>query len=153
MQQSETIPVPPLSWVERPLPGVPDKLVCEVSAADLEDVKRVSKSMFPRGLPQFAGLEYAGVCMEARQAGGDYYDFFDRGAHRLGFAVGDVSGKGIASAIVRATLQASLRTLSVTGCTDLRQTLALVTGCCLKAHRKRCMQRCSWQSMTSDRAG
>jgi len=64
--------------------------------------------------------------MEARQAGGDYYDFFRRGPHRLGFAVGDVSGKGIASAIVRATLQASLRTLFNTGSSGLGQSLAVV---------------------------
>src|SRR5258708_2571601 len=120
MHRSETIQVSPLSWAILP-PGAPGHL-----AADLEDVKRVSVSLFPRNLPQLAGLDYAGVCIEARQAGGDYYDFFDRGQHRLGFAVGDVSGKRIASAIVRATLQASLRTLSTTGCADLAQTLAVV---------------------------
>lgn len=137
MQHLETIPAPPLSWVALPPPEAPDNLAgTEPSASlwaagrqairDLEDVKRVSASLLPRNLPQLAGLTYAGVCMEARQAGGDYYDFFERGPHRLGLAVGDVSGKGIASAIVRATLQASLRTLSTTGCTDLGQTLAVV---------------------------
>jgi len=119
------------SWVVFSMPGnlpgmnfrdaTPDNLT-----SDLEDVKRVSASLFPRNLPQIGGLEYAAVCMEARQAGGDYYDFFERGQHRLGFAIGDVSGKGIASAIVRASLQAGLRTLSTTGCTDLGQTLAVV---------------------------
>jgi serine phosphatase RsbU (regulator of sigma subunit) len=123
MHRPQAISDLPLSWVV--LPPV-DKLASEVSAAELEDVKRVSASLFPRSLPQFAGLEYAGVCVEARQAGGDYYDFFDRGPHRLGLAVGDVSGKGIASAIVRASLQASLRTLSATGSPDPGQTLALV---------------------------
>jgi serine phosphatase RsbU (regulator of sigma subunit) len=125
MQHLEAIPVQPLSWVAFPLP--------EQAMRDLEDVKRVSASLFPRNLPQIGGLEYAAVCMEARQAGGDYYDFFDRGPHRLGFAVGDVSGKGIASAIVRATLQASLRTLSTTGCTDLGQSLAVVNRLLLES--------------------
>src|SRR4030081_2450453 len=107
MQHLQTIPAPPLSWVAFPLPEATGQ-----AARDLEDVKRVSASLFPRNLPQIGGFAFAAVCQEARQAGGDYYDFFDRGPHRLGFAVGDVSGKGIASAIVRATLQASLRTLS-----------------------------------------
>src|SRR5258708_13626697 len=120
MHRSETIQVSPLSWAILP-PGAPGHL-----AADLEDVKRVSASLFPRNLPQLAGLDYAGVCVEARQAGGDYYDFFNRGPHRLGFGVGEVSGKGIASAMVRATLQASLRTLFSTGWTDLGRTLAVV---------------------------
>jgi phosphoserine phosphatase RsbU/P len=125
MQHTETIPVPPLSWVAFPLP--------EQAVRDLEDVKRVSASLFPRNLPQIGGLEYAAVCIEARQAGGDYYDFFDRGPHRMGFAVGDVSGKGIASAIVRATLQASLRTLSTTGWADLGQTLGVVNRILLES--------------------
>jgi serine phosphatase RsbU (regulator of sigma subunit) len=121
MQHLENIPGPPLSWIALPLPDATEQAIRE-----LEDVKRVSASLFPRNLPQIGGLECAAVCIEARQAGGDYYDFFDRGPHRLGFAIGDVSGKGVASAIVRATLQASLRTLSTTGWTDLGQTLAVV---------------------------
>jgi serine phosphatase RsbU (regulator of sigma subunit) len=125
MEHLETIPVPTLSWVACPLP--------EQAVRDLEDVKRVSASLFPRNLPQIGGVEYAAVCMEARQAGGDYYDFFDRGPHRLGFAIGDVSGKGIASAIVRSTLQASLRTLSTIGCTHLGQTLAVVNRLLLES--------------------
>ncbi len=93
---------------------------------ELEDVRRVSARLFPRHLPQVASLAYAGVCVEARYAGGDFYDFFDHGPHRLGFVVGDVSGKGMASALVRATLQASLRTLDSVGVQDLGQSLALV---------------------------
>jgi serine phosphatase RsbU (regulator of sigma subunit) len=122
MYHPEAIPGPPLSWGT----AAPGLEAGRQAVRDLEDVREVSASQFPRNLPQVAGLSYAAVCMEARQAGGDYYDFFDRGPHRLGFAVGDVSGKGIASAIVRATLQASLRTLSTMGWTDPGQALAVV---------------------------
>lgn len=93
---------------------------------ELEDVRRVSARLFPRALPQLSSLAYAAVCIEARDAGGDFYDFFDRGAHRLGFAIGDVSGKGMASALVRATLQASLRTVCMMGVDDFERSLALV---------------------------
>ncbi len=93
---------------------------------EMEEVRRVSARLFPRNLPQLASLTYAAVCVEARHAGGDFYDFFDRGAHRLGFAIGDVSGKGMASALVRATLQASLRTVSKLGVDDFEQSLELV---------------------------
>jgi serine phosphatase RsbU (regulator of sigma subunit) len=93
---------------------------------ELEDIRRVSARLFPHNLPQLASLAYAAVCVEARQVGGDFFDFFDRGRHRLGFAVGDVSGKGMASALVRATLQASLRTLCSVGIQELDQSLALV---------------------------
>jgi serine phosphatase RsbU (regulator of sigma subunit) len=54
-------------------------------------------------------LEYAGLCIQARKVGGDYYDFLDLGKERLGFVIGDISGKGIAAALLMANLQANLR--------------------------------------------
>jgi sigma-B regulation protein RsbU (phosphoserine phosphatase) len=41
--------------------------------------------------------------------GGDYYDFLALPGGQLGIAIGDVSGKGIAAALMMASLQASLR--------------------------------------------
>jgi len=92
---------------------------------ELEDLRRVSARLFPRDLPRMADTVYAGVCMEAHHAGGDFYDFFDCGPNRLGVAVGDVSGNGVASAVLRATLQASLRTLRLMGMGDFQRSLAL----------------------------
>jgi len=46
---------------------------------------------------------------QARQVGGDYFDFLDLGQQRLGLVIGDVSGKGIAAALLMANLQANLR--------------------------------------------
>jgi serine phosphatase RsbU (regulator of sigma subunit) len=53
-------------------------------------------------------LEYAGTCVQARQVGGDYYDFLDLGNDRLGLLIADVSGKGTAAALGMANLQAHL---------------------------------------------
>ena len=50
-----------------------------------------------------------GVCVQARQVGGDYYDFLNLGQDRLGLVVGDIAGKGIAAALLMANLQANLR--------------------------------------------
>ena len=47
--------------------------------------------------------------VQARQVGGDYYDFLDLGPKRLGMVIGDVVGKGIAAALLMANLQAILR--------------------------------------------
>ncbi|MBV9406305.1 MAG: serine/threonine-protein phosphatase, partial [Acidobacteriaceae bacterium] len=44
-----------------------------------------------------------------RHVGGDYYDFFSLGQGRLGLFIGDISGKGIAAALLMANLQANLR--------------------------------------------
>jgi len=56
-----------------------------------------------------AGLDYAGHCRPALGVGGDYYDFLALPEGHLGVAIGDVSGKGIAAALMIASLQASLR--------------------------------------------
>jgi serine phosphatase RsbU (regulator of sigma subunit) len=44
--------------------------------------------------------------------GGDYFDFLNLGQQRLGLIIGDVSGKGIAAALLMANLQANLRSQS-----------------------------------------
>ena len=76
---------------------------------ELEIAKRVQSRLFPQTLPPLRTLDYAGICLQARAVGGDYYDFLKLGRERLGLVVGDVSGKGIAAALLMANLQASLR--------------------------------------------
>ncbi len=76
---------------------------------ELEIAKQVQAGLFPQTLPPLKTLEYAGICIQARKVGGDYYDFLDLGGERLGFVIGDISGKGIAAALLMANLQANLR--------------------------------------------
>jgi len=79
------------------------------AAQELEIAKQVQARLFPQTLPPLKTLEYAGMCIQARKVGGDYYDFLDLGQERLGFVIGDISGKGIAAALLMANLQANLR--------------------------------------------
>ncbi len=81
------------------------------AAHELEIAKHVQSRLFPQTLPPLATLEYSGVCIQARQVGGDYYDFLDLGQNRLAFVIADISGKGIAAALLMASLQANLRSL------------------------------------------
>jgi serine phosphatase RsbU (regulator of sigma subunit) len=81
------------------------------AAQELEIAKQVQAGLFPQTLPPLKTLEYAGICIQARKVGGDYYDFLDLGQERLGFVIGDISGKGIAAALLMANLQANLRSL------------------------------------------
>ena len=76
---------------------------------EIEIAKQVQARLFPQTLPPLKTLEYAGLCIQARKVGGDYYDFLDLGSERLGFVIGDISGKGIAAALLMANLQANLR--------------------------------------------
>ena len=79
------------------------------AAQELEIAKQVQARLFPQAAPPLRTLEYAGVCVQAREVGGDYYDFLNLGPQRLGLVIGDISGKGIAAALLMANLQANLR--------------------------------------------
>ena len=87
------------------------------AAQEIEIAKRVQARLFPQIHPEVKTLEYAGLCLQARQVGGDYFDFLDLGQHRLGLVIGDVSGKGIAAALLMANLQANLRSQCAGACT------------------------------------
>ena len=79
------------------------------TAQELEIARQVQARLFPQTLPPLKTLDYAGVCLQARHVGGDYYDFLALGNQRLGLVIGDISGKGIAAALLMANLQANLR--------------------------------------------
>ena len=79
---------------------------------ELEIARQVQARLFPQIQPELKTVEYAGICLQARQVGGDYFDFLNLGPDRLGLIIGDVSGKGIAAALLMANLQASLRSQS-----------------------------------------
>ncbi len=93
--------------------AVAEKLEAERRAdQELEIAKQVQARLFPQTLPPLRTLDYAGVCLQAREVGGDYYDFLDLGRQRFGLVIGDISGKGIAAALLMAHLQANLRSQS-----------------------------------------
>jgi phosphoserine phosphatase RsbU/P len=76
---------------------------------EIEIAREVQERLFPQHLPPIASLDYSGRCRTALGVGGDYYDFLALPEGKLGVALGDVSGKGIAAALTMASLQASLR--------------------------------------------
>ncbi len=93
--------------------AVAEKLEADRRAAqELEIAKQVQARLFPQTLPALGTLDYAGVCIQARAVGGDYYDFLDLGRQKLGMVISDISGKGIAAALLMAHLQANLRSQS-----------------------------------------
>ena len=54
---------------------------------ELTIAREVQTQLFPRALPEMAGLELAAVCRAARVVSGDYYDFMSLGPSRLGLAI------------------------------------------------------------------
>jgi serine phosphatase RsbU (regulator of sigma subunit) len=88
-----------------------DKLEAERRAVyELEIAKQVQARLFPQALPPIKTLEFAGMCIQARQVGGDYFDFLDLGEERFVLVTGDIAGKGMAAALLMANLQANIRT-------------------------------------------
>lgn len=86
---------------------------------EIEIAREVQERLFPQKLPQIEGIDCAGGCRPALGVGGDYYDFLPLPGGRLGVVIGDVSGKGIAAALLMASLQASVRGQSLRGEPDL----------------------------------
>jgi len=76
---------------------------------DLEIARDVQRAAFPEQPPIIPGLNVASFYKPALCVGGDYYDFLPFRDGAWGIAIGDVSGKGIAAALVMASLQGSLR--------------------------------------------
>ena len=95
-------------------------------AREVEIAREVQERLFPQKMPQVAGLDCCGRCRTALGVGGDYYDFLALPEGRLGVALGDVSGKGIAAALTMASLQASLRADALRAGNDIAGLVARV---------------------------
>src|SRR5579864_354733 len=77
--------------------------------SELDIARQVQQHLLPRHSPALKTAAYGGRCLPASEVGGDYYDFLDLGPGRLGMLLADVSGKGVAAALLTANLQASFR--------------------------------------------
>ena len=90
-----------------------------VMKRDLEIARDIQSWLLPTKPPQVPGLEMAFTTRPANTVAGDYYDVFARsgsGEDSFIIAVADVAGKSIPAALLMATFQASLKTLSATQC-------------------------------------
>jgi serine phosphatase RsbU (regulator of sigma subunit) len=88
--------------------------------------RAVQRKLFPREKPKLHTLDYSGKCIQARTVGGDYYDFLDMGAGRVGFVLADVAGKGVAAALLMANLQGSIHSRAGVDASGLRGLLSAV---------------------------
>ena len=78
----------------------------------LELAREVQQILLPKDNPGIVGLDVAGKSMYYDETGGDYYDFIElkeNDNEKLGVVVGDVSGHGISSALLMATVRSALR--------------------------------------------
>jgi hypothetical protein len=73
--------------------------------ADLEVAKSVQETLFPTQELRVGDFRVYGSCVSAAQVGGDYLDYRTAPSGRISFFLGDVSGHGIAAAIVMAMVK------------------------------------------------
>jgi PAS domain S-box-containing protein len=78
----------------------------------------IQANLLPKSNPEISGYDIAGMSLPALNVGGDYYDFIQLDEHRLAIGLGDVSGKGLAAALVMSNLQATIRGQSFFGGTS-----------------------------------
>lgn len=75
---------------------------------ELEMCRRIQQELLPRGALPLAFGEVKGVSIPAREVGGDFFNYFVLPEGEVAVLVGDVSGKGVAAALLMANLQATL---------------------------------------------
>jgi phosphoserine phosphatase RsbU/P len=86
---------------------------------EIEIARQVQEQLLPQIYPLVKGLDFAGFSRTAQEVGGDYYDFIALENGRLGIAIGDVSGKGISSALLMASIRSALHGLTFSGSISL----------------------------------
>jgi serine phosphatase RsbU (regulator of sigma subunit)/predicted ester cyclase len=67
---------------------------------ELQVARRIQQATLPTEVPDLEGWEISPYYRPAREVGGDFYDFLELEDGRLGFVVGDATGKGVPAALV-----------------------------------------------------
>lgn len=76
---------------------------------DLELAAQIQKSFLPREVVSVEGVELFAEYRAAYSVGGDFYDVFWVAPDRLGVFIGDISGKGVAGALLMARISSEMR--------------------------------------------
>ena len=83
----------------------------QIMKKELEFAAKMQSMLFPDSLPNNEKIEMAAVYRPHHDIGGDYYDYIQLSDDEAAFCVGDISGKGVAAALLMANFQATLRML------------------------------------------
>lgn len=74
--------------------------------------RSIQLNLLPQDIPELPGIDVYGMSVPAREVGGDCYDLLPMNGNQLVLTIGDVSGKGMAAALVMANLQSALRIIA-----------------------------------------
>ena len=85
---------------------------------DLTISREIQQAILPKNFspfPEEFKVDFYASMVAAKEVGGDFYDFFQIDEQRLGFVIGDVSGKGISAALFMAISRTLIRATALTG--------------------------------------
>ncbi|MCK9399301.1 MAG: SpoIIE family protein phosphatase [Bacteroidales bacterium] len=85
---------------------------------DLQTAREIQQAILPKTFPPFPERTEFSIfasMIAAKEVGGDFFDFFLIDNERLGFVIGDVSGKGVTAAIFMAVSRTLIRATGLTG--------------------------------------
>jgi serine phosphatase RsbU (regulator of sigma subunit) len=85
-----------------------ERLIRERMERELELATEIQQRFQPSAPPMVAGYEFQGISFSCYEIGGDYYDFVPRHDGKMLVALGDVSGKGTAAALLMSSVHAAI---------------------------------------------
>jgi phosphoserine phosphatase RsbU/P len=92
-----------------------ERLEKERMSKELAEARRIQVGLFPAPPPAITGFAIDARCVPCREVGGDWFDFLPIERGRLGVAVADVCGKGMAAALLMSSTRSLLRLLAAEG--------------------------------------
>ena len=114
-----------------------ESIVTERMEQELLVAQQMQQSLLPQQLPAAPRYDIAARSIPAYEVGGDYYDVLSLDERRLGFVVGDVSGKGVSAALYMAQVKGIFQSLSRDGDASTRDILVRMnTPLCESMERK-----------------
>ena len=83
----------------------------EQMSQEAQEARSIQQALFPKASPLAPGFAVTGHCAPARAIGGDWYDYIPLADGRWGLVLADVSGKGMAAALLMSATRGILRSL------------------------------------------
>jgi serine phosphatase RsbU (regulator of sigma subunit)/pSer/pThr/pTyr-binding forkhead associated (FHA) protein len=87
---------------------VDERIQRERMERELELATEIQQRFQPSAPPKLDGYEFQGISFSCYEIGGDYYDFIPQNDGKMLIALGDVSGKGTAAALLMSSLHAAI---------------------------------------------
>src|SRR5579864_5738267 len=83
---------------------------------EAQEARAIQQALLPKSSPFIPGFEVSGLSVPVGAVGGDWYDFIDLRDGRWGLVLADVSGKGMAAALLMSATRAMTRSLAENSC-------------------------------------